>query len=87
MIANHEIRALVPDDFSFFGFDGLKRENKIKQRIRQVEIRCGTPGVSIVEDAVYVPESSRVARVPNAGRLSRVSWNLQPSRTNCTNMR
>ena len=56
MIANHEIRALVPDDFSFFGFDGLKRENKIKQRIRQVEIRCGTPGVSIVEDAVYVPE-------------------------------
>jgi hypothetical protein len=52
MIANHEIRALVPDDFSFFGFDGLKRENKIKQRIRQVEIRCGTPGVSIVEDAV-----------------------------------
>jgi hypothetical protein len=47
-------RALCPDDFSFFGFDGLSRE--IKRRIRQVEIRGGTPGVSIVEDAVYVPE-------------------------------
>jgi len=47
-------RALCPDDFSFFGFDGLSRE--IKRRIRQVEIRGGTPGVSIVEDVVYVPE-------------------------------
>ena len=42
MTAKHEFRALGPDDFSFFGFDGLKRENKIKQRIRQVEIRGGT---------------------------------------------
>jgi len=50
------VRALGLDDFSFFGFDGLTREIKIKQRFRQVEIRGGTPGVSIVEDAIYVPE-------------------------------
>ena len=69
MIANHEIRALVPDDFSFFGFDGLKRENKIKQRIRQVEIRCGTPGVSIVEDAVYVPEELTGSKGSQRGKI------------------
>src|SRR5215212_2729318 len=48
-----EIRDLRPDDFSYFGFDDPGRE--FKGRIRQVEIRGGTPGVSIVEDALIVP--------------------------------
>jgi hypothetical protein len=38
-------RALDPDDFSFFGFDDLGLW--LKCRIRQVEIRGGTPGVSM----------------------------------------
>ena len=53
MAENQGFRALSPGDFSFFGFDGLMRE--IEGDIRHVEICGGEPGVSIVEDAVFVP--------------------------------
>src|SRR5215207_798243 len=69
MIANHEIRALSPEDFSFVGFDGLKQENQIKERLQQVEIRGGTPGVSIVEDAVYVPEELTGSKGSQRGKI------------------
>src|SRR4051812_6069991 len=47
-------REISLDDFSFFGFDDPLRE--FKRRIERIEIRSGAPEVSIVEDAVYVPE-------------------------------
>ena len=57
-------RALGPDDFSFFGFDNL--DNWLERRLQNVEIRGGTPSVSIVEDAVYVPQ--RVAQTKGSQR-------------------
>jgi hypothetical protein len=67
MTATHGFRALSPDDFSFFGFDDLSRG--LERLLRQVEIRGGTPGVSIVEDAVYVPEELRGSKGSQRGKI------------------
>jgi hypothetical protein len=40
-------------DFSFFGFD--EQMAKLQRNVQRVEIRGGTPGVSIVDDFIYVP--------------------------------
>jgi Glycosyltransferase 61 len=49
-----KLHALSPGDFSFVGFDGLME--KIEQKLRQVAIRGGEPNVSIVDDALYMPD-------------------------------
>ncbi|MDF3042588.1 MAG: hypothetical protein K0Q71_5294, partial [Thermomicrobiales bacterium] len=59
-----ESRALAPDDFSFFGFDDL--DDWLERRLQNVEIRGGTPQVSIVENTVYVPQ--RVAQIKGSQR-------------------
>src|ERR1700752_1802770 len=43
----------VLTDFDFFGFDGQMA--KLQRNVQRVEIRSGTPEVSIVDDFIYVP--------------------------------
>lgn len=40
-------------DFSFFGFDG--QEQDLERHVQRVEIRGGAPGVTTLDDYVYVP--------------------------------
>jgi Glycosyltransferase 61 len=56
-------------DFSFFDFDGLMPH--MERLSRRVEIRGGEPGVSVIENAVYVPgeQSGRTRR--QRGALAR----------------
>ncbi|MDF2758428.1 MAG: glycosyltransferase family 61 protein [Thermomicrobiales bacterium] len=68
-----ESRALAPDDFSFFGFDDL--DNWLERRLQNVEIRGGTPQVSIVENTVYVPQ--RVAQIKGSQRAEVVKSLLE----------
>ena len=70
-----EYRALAPDDFSFFGFDDL--DDWLERRLQNVEIRGGTPQVSIVENAVYVPQ--RVAQKKGSQRAEVVKSLLESS--------
>jgi hypothetical protein len=70
-----EYRALAPDDFSFFGFDDL--DDGLERRLQNVEIRGGAPRVSIVENAVYVPQ--RVAQEKGAQRAEVVKNLLESS--------
>ena len=67
MTATDEFRALSLADFSFFGFDDLSRG--LERLLRHVEIRGGTPGVSIVEDAVYVPEEITGSKGAQRGKI------------------
>jgi hypothetical protein len=60
-------RALGPDDFSFFGFDNLSPW--LERRLRNTEIRGGAPGVSIVEDAVYVPQEGTERKSARLGEI------------------
>ena len=60
-------RALDPDDFSFFGFDDLGLW--LKCRIRQVDIRGGTSGVSNRQ-----PSPTNMSE--RGGRLSRLAVRL-----------
>jgi hypothetical protein len=69
MTATHEFHALGPDDFSFFGFDGVMGE--IRRNLQLLEIRGGTPGVSIVEDAVYAPEELAGRERARRGEIAR----------------
>ena len=68
-----ESRALAPDDFSFFGFDDL--DDWLERRLQNVEIRGGTPQVSIVENTVYVPQ--RVAQIKGSQRAEVVKSLLE----------
>jgi hypothetical protein len=62
-----EPRALDPDDFSFFGFDNLNPW--LERRLRQIHVRGGTPGVSIVDDAVYVPQEGTERKSARRGEI------------------
>jgi hypothetical protein len=52
-------RHLHPHDFTFFGFGALSQD-EIRQ-ITRLAIRSGAPGVSIVDDAIFVPNGYRYA--------------------------
>jgi len=49
-----DVRSPDPEDFSFFGFDGLMRQ--INRASHRVEIRGGEPAVTINENATYLPK-------------------------------
>src|SRR5688500_20324818 len=46
-------RPLDPSDFSFHGFGELRRDER--RKILRLGLRDGAPAVSIVDDAIFVP--------------------------------
>ena len=57
------------EDFSFFGFDGLMA--RIKRNLQHAEIRSGEPGVTVFEEAVYVPAEQSGLQQRQRGMLVR----------------
>lgn len=67
MATQETYRPLVPDDFTFHGFDELM--TPLADTLHDIGIRRGPPAASTVEDAVFVPARKVPAVERTPGRL------------------